>query len=157
MIELVTSTGSKLLAELDEADPEVGRIRCVDDWTVKDLLAVRAWWTESVVNWIEAGRRGQSVVTPAPGYTWQETPRLNADVVSASRSEPFDKIRARLERDFKRVLSTIDALGDTELLQVGAFEWAGKWPIARWISINTARQYTTARTHIRRALRESNR
>ena len=157
MIELVTSTGSKLLAELDEAGPEVGRIRCVDDWTVKDLLAVRAWWTESVVNWIEAGRRGETPVTPAPGYTWQETPRLNADVVKASRSEPFDSIRARLERDFRRVLSTIDALDDTELLQVGAFEWAGKWPIARWISINTARQYMTARTYIRRALRETDR
>jgi hypothetical protein len=52
------------------------------------------------------------------------------------------------------VLSTIDSLSDPELLEAGAFEWAGKWPLARWISINTARQYDTARTFIRRALRQ---
>ncbi len=43
---------------------------------------------------------------------------------------------------------------DAALLEVGVFPWARKWPIARWISINTARQYQTARTAIRRALRE---
>jgi hypothetical protein len=47
----------------------------------------------------------------------------------------------------------IEELDDRELLEVGAFPWAGKYPIARWISLNTARQYTTARTYVRRALR----
>jgi hypothetical protein len=146
---------SELLRELDNANPKVAQLRCVDDWTVKDLLAVRAWWTENVLDWIEAGRRGESPTAPAPGYTWKETPRLNADVVEAAKSEPFRKICARLEKGFARVLATIDALDDTELLQVGVFDWAGNWPIARWISVNTARQYTTARTLIRRALQNA--
>jgi len=51
----------------------------------------------------------------------------------------------------------IDALDDNELLEPRVFEWAGSYPIARWISINTVRQYTTARTFIRRAVREHNR
>jgi hypothetical protein len=34
------------------------------------------------------------------------------------------------------------------------FGWAGKWPLARWISINTARQYTTARAYVRQLARE---
>ncbi len=51
------------------------------------------------------------------------------------------------------MLATIDALDDRELLEVGFFDWAGKWPISRWISLNTARQYTTARSFVRRALR----
>ena len=46
-------------------------------------------------------------------------------------------------------------LGDPELLEPGAFAWAGRYPIARWLSINTARQYTTARTFVRRTLREA--
>jgi hypothetical protein len=153
--ELLMSSFSKLLRELDNANPKVAQLRCVDDWTVKDLLAVRTWWTENVLDWIEAGRRGESPTAPAPGYTWKETPRLNADVVEAAKSEPFRKICARLEKGFARVLATIDALDDTELLQVGVFDWAGNWPIARWISVNTARQYTTARTLIRRALQNA--
>jgi hypothetical protein len=150
----VTDAFSKLRRELDGVDAGAGDLQCVDEWSVKELLAVRAWWTESVVSWIEAGRRGEVLPLPAPGYAWNETPRLNADVVAAARSEPLGEIRARLEKGVERVLATIAALDDTELLEAGAFAWAGKWPIARWISMNTARQYTTARSFIRRTLRE---
>jgi hypothetical protein len=153
LIELVTTSFAKLQTELDQVGPALAETPCVDDWSVKDLLAVRAWWTESVLEWIEAGRRGESPVTPRPGYKWNETPRLNAWVVREARNQSYRKVRGRLERGEKRVLATIRTLDDRELLEVGVFNWAGKWPIARWISLNTARQYTTARTLIRRALR----
>jgi hypothetical protein len=153
----VRSSFEKLRAELEAAGARAGRLPCVDDWSVKDLLAVRVWWTENVVDWIEAGRRGESPTTPAAGYRWRETPRLNADVVKAARSESYRSLRARLEQGFARVMRTIDSLDDRELLRVGTFAWAGKYPISRWISLNTARQYTTARAFIRRALREHHR
>jgi len=154
LTDLTRSTFENLRAELEEAGARVGSLPCFEDWSVRDLLAVRAWWTENVIDWIEAGRRGETPITPAVGYTWKETPRLNADVVKAARREPYRSVRARLERGFERVMRTIESLDDRELLGVGVFEWAGKYPISRWISINTARQYTTARTFIRRALRE---
>lgn len=150
----VHSSYSKLRAELDAAGSGVAELPCVDDWSVKDLLAVRAWWTEHVIAWVEAGRRGEIPTTPAPGYRWNETPRLNADVVIENRRKSYRSIRARLEQGYQRVRDTIDSLDDTELLEVGVFPWAGKYPISRWISINTTRQYLTARTYIRRAIRE---
>ena len=150
----VHSTFEKLRVELDAAGSRVGNIPCVDDWRVKDLLAVRAWWTENVIDWVQAGQQGECPITPAEGYRWRETPRLNADVVKKCRRESYRSIRGRLERAFERVMPTIDSLDDHELLEVGVFPWAGKYPISRWISINTARQYTTARTLIRRALRD---
>lgn len=155
LTDLVESTYARLTAELDRAGPEVADLPCVEDWTVKDLLAVRAWWTERVVEWIEAGRRGETPPTPAPGYRWNETPRLNSDIVRAARDELYLDIRARLDRGVERVLATILALDDRELLSAGVFAWAGKWPISRWLSINSARQYTTARTYVRRALSHS--
>ena len=145
----------KLRAELDAAGSSVAKLHCVDNWSVKDLLAVRAWWTEHVIDWVEAGKRGESPTTPAPGFRWNETPRLNADVVLESRPRSYRSIRAALEQGFQRVMDTIDSLDDKELLDVGVFPWAGKYPISRWISINTTRQYLTARTFIRRALREN--
>ena len=154
LIDYVQSTFGKLQVELDAAGPGVGNIHCVDDWSVKDLLAVRVWWTESVIDWVEAGRRGECPITPAQGYRWKETPRLNANVVKKCRRESYRSIRSRLERVYERVMPAIDSLDDRELLEVGTFAWAGNYPVSRWISINTARQYTTARTLIRRALRE---
>lgn len=151
----VRSTYEKLEAELDAAGARIGGIPCIDDWSVKDLLAVRIWWTENVIDWVEAGQRGELPITPAQGYLWKETPRLNANIVRKSQRMSYRSVRGRLRKGFERVMSTIDSLDDHELLDVGAFDWAGKYPVSRWISINTARQYTTARTFIRRALRES--
>lgn len=150
----VHSSYTKLRAELDAAGPSIAELPCVDEWSVKDLLAVRTWWTEHVIDWVEAGVRGETPVTPAPGYRWSETPRLNKDVVVENGRESYQSIRARLEKGYQRVMHTIGSLNDTELLGVGVFPWAGKYPIARWISINTTRQYLTARTYIRRTIRE---
>ncbi len=154
LIDQVTTAWDKLDAELDDAGPRLGSLPCVDDWTVKDLLAVRAWWTESVLDWIDAGRRGEVPVTPAPGYRWKETPRLNADIVAKAQRQSYRAIRGRLGVGYARLLRTIDFLNDRELLNVGSFEWAGNYPLSRWLSINTARQYRTARTFVRRARRE---
>ena len=154
LTDLTRTSFEKLRAELDAAGPRAGSVPCVDDWTIKDVLAVRTWWTVHVIDWVEAGRRGEAPVVPAAGYKWNETPRLNADVVEAARRESYRSVRDRLERGFERVMRTIDSLDDRELLDVGVFEWAGKYPVSRWISMNTARQYATARTFVRRALRE---
>jgi len=153
LVQLVETTFRKLREELDAAGPDVADLPCVDDWSIKDLLAVRAWWTESIIEWVEAGRRGESPITPAPGYRWNETPRLNAEIVRDARPQSYAEIWGRLTRGQSRVLEVIDSLSDRELLEVGAFRWADKWPISRWISINTQRQYTTARSFIRNALR----
>ncbi|MGD2134708.1 MAG: ClbS/DfsB family four-helix bundle protein [Gemmatimonadales bacterium] len=154
LTDLVRTSYEKLGKELDAVDPDDADLPCVDDWSTKDMLAVRVWWTEHVVEWIQMGQRGEHPATPAPGYGWRETPRLNANIVAQSKTETFESIRARLDRGAARVLATIDALDDRELLEPAVFDWAGKWPIARWISINTARQYATARTYVRRALRQ---
>ncbi|MEM7019256.1 MAG: ClbS/DfsB family four-helix bundle protein, partial [Pseudomonadota bacterium] len=97
------------------------------------------------------GRRGEFPVTPAPGYSWRETPQLNETIVKESRDEPYSSLCERLQQAYTRIHQTIDALSDQELFEPNVFEWAGKTPIARWISINTARQYDTARKYIRRA------
>lgn len=154
LTDLVATSFAKLEQELRTVHAEAAKRRCVDDWSIKDLLAVRLWWTEQVIAWIKAGRTGRPVTLPASGYTWNETPRLNADVVARSKTQSYESIRRRLRRGVERVVATIGTLDDRELLHPGAFAWAGKWPLARWISVNTARQYTTARTYVRRALQQ---
>jgi len=93
-------------------------------------------------------------MTLAKGYRWGETPRLNADIVNNSRNRSFKSIRSDLRRQYTRLLATIDELNDCELLETGTYEWAGRYPISRWLSINTARQYQTARKYVRRVKRQ---
>ena len=129
LTELVETSFSKLRAAIEEGGDELGSVRCIANWSVHDLLAVRLWWTESVVQWIAAGRRGETPAIPAPGYGWKDTPRLNDDVVATARGTSYRAIRTRLTRGVQRVLATIDDLDDTELLEVGVFPLGG--PVAR--------------------------
>ncbi len=152
--QLDTSYG-KLRSEIEQGGPRLGSMHCIDDWTVKELLAVRTWWTDNVVAWVVEWRKGGSPVTPAPGYRWNETPRLNNDIAKSAKRESYASVRERLDKGYSKVLKLVDSLSDHELLDTGVFPGAGSYPVRRWISLNTVRQYTTARSFIRRAVRET--
>ncbi|NNF04413.1 MAG: ClbS/DfsB family four-helix bundle protein, partial [Rhodothermales bacterium] len=122
---------------------------------IKQVLAIRAWWSEKVVEWVVAGRIGLRPDLPAPGFKWNETPRLNTSIALAASEQDFAGVRARLVKAYEHVMALIDELDDRELLEAGVFAWAGKWPVSRWLSINTARQYKTAGDYIRRARRSA--
>ena len=153
LLDQLVPAWQKLEAEIESAGPDVGDLPCVDDWSIKDLLAVRVWWTGSVIDWIEAWKEGESPVTPKEGYKWQETPRLNSDIVSESKHKTYEDIVKQLKLNYYRIITTIKKLDEPELVDVGHFPQAGRYPVCRWISINTTRQYLTARTFIRKAVR----
>ena len=143
----------KFVEQLDAAGPRAGGHPCVDDWSLKDLLAVRVWWSESVASWAEAGLRGETPETPAPGYRWNETPRLNADTVRRERRTSLRALRERLRTAYPRIREIIARMTDEELLEPGSFAWTGRYSAARLIAMNTTRQYTTANSLIRKAIR----
>jgi len=144
----------KLDAELKKTDDESANVICIDEWSIKDIMAVRLWWTRNVLNWIDKGKLGEIPELPAAGYNWNETPRLNENTVDKSRGRTFASIVSAFRRQYSRLLTTIDELDDDELLKAGFFEWAGTYPVSRWLSINTVRQYHTARTLISRTRRK---
>lgn len=128
---------------------------------LKDLLtynlkSVRAWWTNAVVKWMRAGKKGKIPETPAKGYGWKDTPSLNNEIAKKSKNESYETVRKRLKKEYTALLKTIDSLDDHELMDQGVFDWAGeKWPVSRWLSVNTARQYATARKFVKKAVKEA--
>lgn len=149
----------RLAEELDEGSSRTGsrfgKLPCTDGWTVKDLLAVRAWWTEAVVSWIGAGLDGEVPVTPHEDFSWKQTPALNESIVWKTRRQSYKRTRELLQQAYANVTPTIDLLSDKQLLQTGQFQWAKKWPVSRWLAINTTRQYVTARSLIRKAIKSA--
>ncbi len=144
----------KLGLDLDRVTAATAKACCVDDWTVIDLITVRTWWANSVVGWIEAGQRGETPPTPAPGYTWKQTPQLNREViVAAPRRRSWKRVRAELGAGHDAVHRTLQSLRDEELERAGVFDWAGRWPVLRWVSIATTTGYVSARKYVRALLR----
>ena len=150
LLEQVSSAFEKFDAEMDKFTPESSNTICIDDWSVKDVVAIRLWWTQNVLNWIAAGIKGETPQLPAPGYQWNETPRLNNEIKAKAKNQDYKQLVKELRGEYARLLETVATLSDQQLLEVGVFSWAGRYPISRWLSINTTRQYTTARTYLRR-------
>lgn len=153
LIDLITADFGALVAEIGDHLPLLQAVNCVDDWTVKDLLAVRLWWSEQVVSWLMASKSGQSVTLPAPGYRWSQTKVLNAAVIADAKALPGQVVWQRLQAQPPQILKLIESLSDRVLLQAGVVAWAGKYPVARWCSLNTATQYRSARRYVRDAKR----
>ncbi|MEO1190188.1 MAG: ClbS/DfsB family four-helix bundle protein [Pseudomonadota bacterium] len=129
--ELVTGIERRYRAlskELDTGPTDLPDRLYMDDWTVKDVLATRRWWAERVVDWIEAGECGDAPVTPAPGYGWNQTPALNARIVSDARAEPYASVRSGLDAAKARVLATVDRLSDAALFTQAALPGPGSGP-----------------------------
>ena len=154
LFEQLEKSFNKLKLELNKMDDALANEICVDNWTIKDLIAVRLWWTRKVVFWIYSWKDNESPPLPAEGYTWRETPQLNNDIVKKSKSLKINEIFYQLLSGYSEVTQLITKLSDDELMKVGIFKQAGNVAVIRWISINTVRQYTTARTYIRRVLRK---
>lgn len=156
LISIIQANYAKLNSELESAGSDVSKLKTEDNWTVKELLAVRAWWTDAVVKWVQAGQEGEHPITPAKGYSWKDTTKLNNEIAKKSKKQSYKAIRGKLDKSYSKLLETIDSLDDHELMDLGVFEWAGeKWPVSRWLSVNTARQYVTARKFIRKAIKET--
>lgn len=152
LIQRVEHTFGKLDATLAGLSRDEASLPCTAAWTVTDLLAVRVWWTEATPRWIQQGVQGEGFETPETGFRWKDTPALNQRTVDRNTDDAV-QLRARLSRGVIAVLDAVEQLDDRQLLEVGVFRWAGHWPVSRWVSVNTATQYVSARKLIRAALR----
>ena len=153
LIELVEQNFAKLAQQVRLLDFDNANRVCVDELTIKDILAIRLWWCKAVCDWIEAGRKGIEIALPAEGYTWQQTPALNADIAENSQEIPYNQIIDDLYKVKSEIMRMIDQLDDRELTELNMFSWTDKWPVMRWISVNTSTQFETAAAYIRKALK----
>ncbi len=154
LMELIDGHFDKLLRELEDIDDTSAAAMCDEDFSIKDILAVRVWWSEAVIKWIKAGQQGKTLPIPAKGYSWKETPALNLATAQSSKTKKtYTDIKRKLIASKRKVCKLIESLSDEELTQVGVYEWAGKWPVMRWVSVSTSTQYDGARKLIRKAKR----
>ena len=157
LLELLERNFTRLLDEIDDLDPQDAQLMCDAQFSIKDILAVRRWWADAVVGWVQDGKRGKRLTLPAEGFTWRETPALNLQTARKCRKISYRTTVKRLIASHDKVVALIDSLSDRELTRIGVFQWAGKWPVMRWISVSTASQYDGARKLIRQARKTAQR
>jgi hypothetical protein len=143
-----------LLAEVPEArwgEPDVWG----EGWTLTDLVAHLAEWQRMFLGWYEDGLRGATPEMPAPGFRWNETPRLNRAIRERHRSRPRASVEADFDAGYGRIVAMVQALSAAQLLSPGHFAWTGKHPLTTYLGPNTASHYRFAAKVIKRWLKRA--
>jgi hypothetical protein len=123
-----------------------------DGWTLSDLVAHLAEWQSMFLGWYDDGLKGIVPAMPAPGYKWNEMPRLNQAIWAKHRSRSPAAVRADFDSGYRRILRLVEALSAGALLEPGHFSWTGKHALATYLGPNTASHYRFAIRVIKRWL-----
>lgn len=115
-----------------------------DDWSINDLLAHLAEWHRLFLGWYRAGSAGETPSLPAPGYKWNETPKLNREIWRRHRGRPTAELRRELDATHAEVLQLATRLSPDELLGPGRFPWTGENALVTYLGANTASHYRFA-------------
>ena len=124
-----------------------------DGWTVTDLVAHLAEWQLMFLTWYEDGLKGTIPAMPAPGYKWNETPKLNRAIWARHRFCSASAVRSEFEAEFNRILEIVEALSPEQLLTPGHFLWTKKNSLTTYLVPNTASHYRFALKVIERWLK----
>ncbi len=104
-----------------------------DGWTIRDLLAHLTEWEQMFLTWYRTGCEGASPVLPAPGFKWNETPRLNRAIWRKHRHKSVSRVRNDFERRTAKS-GARRAVSEDELLVPGCFAWTGEHPLATYLA-----------------------
>jgi uncharacterized protein (TIGR03083 family) len=125
----------------------------VGEWSVKDVLAHLVEWEQMVLGWYRAGLRGEVPELPAPGYKWNQTPRLNQAIYEKHRDRPLDEVTEQFRASHQEILGVIQELSNEKLFTAGRYAWTRKNTMGTYFVSATSSHYLWARKEIRKGLK----
>jgi hypothetical protein len=119
-------------------------------WTVGDLVAHLAEWHRMFLRWFREGEDGGQPALPAPGYKWNETPRLNRDIWEKHRGREYSVVNAEFEATYREILDLLTRLPEAAIFEAGQYQWTGKNGLVTYVGANTASHYRFAQKAVKR-------
>lgn len=116
-----------------------------------DILAYQIGWGNLLLGWESAEQKGLTPDMPAEGFKWNELGRLADSFYKNSNKASLLELRFDFKRTVDKIKTMIENLPNEDLFKPKRREWTGeKWPMVKWIQINTIAPYSSARTKVRR-------
>lgn len=155
-LELLTVTKNEFakLTRILETVSETNAIRSIDGAeTILDTVLHRAHWIHLFLGWVEDGRAGKPVSTPAEGYKWNQLTAYNAAVRQHYAGVGWIEARERLQDAHTALMAFIRGETDDTLYVPHLYPWMNDWTIGRWAEASGGSHYRSASKYIRSVLR----
>lgn len=132
------------------ADGIEGNIFCCD------VIAYQIGWARLLMGWEKQEMEGQNPEMPAPGFKWNQLSELAQAFYRKESNKSLHQLRNEFKGVHLELSSWINSLTEQELYLLHQRKWTGdKWPMIKWIQVNTIAPYRSARTKVRRWKKEN--
>ena len=107
----------------------------------------------------ENKQAGKAVVTPAEGYKWNNLGGRYQSFYNAHQDGSLARPRRLFEEAVKDFAGWVDTLFEETVFQPGGRKWASstpsRWPVWKWIHVNTVAPFKSFRSKIRKWKKEN--
>lgn len=142
----------KEFEDIAETDKDI-RINEVDR-TPREMIAYQLGWMDLIRTWDNNELEGKEVVTPAPGYKWNQLGLLYQSFYDKYQTYSLIELRELFTASVDSFIGWLQNFSDKQLFQAGGRKWAAStasnWPICKWVHINTVAPFKSFRGKIRK-------
>lgn len=128
------------------------------DKTPSQNISYQIGWTRLLLQWEADEKKGIEVKTPTPDYKWNNLKGLYQSFYNQYGSYSLAEQRELLKKQVNEIIEWIEKLDDTILFEPEQRKWAttpAKWPVWKWIHINTVAPFKNFRTQLRKWKKET--
>lgn len=121
--------------------------------TPSQSISYQIGWTHLLLQWETDEKKGIEVKTPTPEYKWNNLKGLYESFYEQYSSHSLHQQREILQKQINEIISWIESLDDETLFVPEQRKWAttpAKWPVWKWIHINTVAPFKNFRTQLRK-------
>jgi len=151
LISAIRDSYTKLSKEISNIPESMSRDRTLPgEISLCDLVAYQLGWGRLLTGWYESGEKGIMPVLPSEKYKWNQLGDLAKSFYEEYSGYDLTTLLNKFDEMVTHVLSIIDKHNDEGLYTIGIYKWTGdKWPLGRWINVNTSSPYKSARAKLR--------
>lgn len=124
------------------------------DRTPREIIAYQLGWMDLIRGWDDGEQRGEAVVTPAPGYKWNQMGALYEGFYDKWSAASLGQLRQAFDEAVSGLTGWLGSFSDGELFEPGGRKWAqstpSNWPVWKWVHTNTVAPFKTFRSKIRK-------
>ena len=155
LIDEIKKTAELFIKEFDDVSEDDKDLRLDGvDRTPREIIAYQLGWMGLIRGWDKDELDGKEVITPAPGYKWNQMGALYQGFYDKYEGESISRLRTLFAADLDSFIEWLSGFSDDELFKPGGRKWAASiapnWPIWKWVHINTAAPFKSFRSKIRK-------
>ena len=155
LIEEIQKTSKLFISEFDnisedEKNQEVEGV----ERTPSQMIAYQLGWMTLLMSWDRDETSGKPVITPSKGYKWNQLGGLYADFYKQYGALSLAELKQMYVDLVSRLIEWLNSFSDDELFGQDIRKWASstpsKWPIWKWVHINTVAPFKSFRSKVRK-------